>query len=461
MGIPLFEGLQLIEKRRFAEAEALLRRALKRDRRNADLMHYLGVALCQMSRNAEGLGFIRDGLKGRPGDPKRWWMYAAYAHFAGESRRAARAIARAAELMPEDNRLLYNYCNLVRPGLDDPIVALLHGRLASGLSRKEQSYVHYGLAIVHDAAREYETAMDHALAGGAAYGVECNLDPGMVERIIRANTPAALNRAPCGGDPTEAPVFILGMPRSGTTLTEQILGAHPDLFAAGELPAGRTAELLAMSWAQQNLAINDVYEAVARIVPELEAVAAEYHLGLVRNLAPEARYLRFTDKLPENVFRLGLLGRMFPRARIILVRRHPLDTCTSCLMQRFTDVQYSYTNTIPTLAAQYLAYEKVMAHWRAVTPLRLLEVRYESLVAEPEPQIRRILGFLGLPWDPACLSPETQGRMVKTASARQVREGINARSIGRWKRYESRLGPLVAALGGLGQVEEWAAREAA
>lgn len=451
-------GLKHLEGQRFALAETEFRRALKKDPGNPDIEHLIGVAQCQMNRTAEGLARMRAALARTPRDPRRWWAYAVFAYYAGEREVAARAIRRAAELAPDDLVLLYNYCNLVRPAPSDPIVLRLEALRAGGtLCGEALSRVLYALSYVADAAGAHERAMDLALEAGALYGVTCNLDPHSVERILRANTPEALRRRPCGGDPTEAPVFILGMPRSGTTLTEQILGCHPDVFAAGELSGGRTAELLFMSWAQQNLRIGDVYEAVARVPPAVETVAAEHLMGLVRNLAPGRGFRRFTDKLPENVFRVGILGRMFPNARIVVLRRHPLDSCVSCLLNRFNDIQYSFTNTIPALAAQYIAYEKALAHWKRVSPLAIHELRYESLVAEPEPEIRRLLDFLGLPWDPACLAPERHARTVRTASAVQVREAINARAVGRWRRYASRLGPLIEALGGMERIEAWAA----
>lgn len=452
-------GLKLLEQGRFAEADAALSRALKKHRRNPNVLQSLGMARFQTGRTEEGLRLMRKAIGLAPGDAPRWVAYGAYLHYAGRIGEASAAMLKAADMLPNAVIPLYNYCNFARPGLDHPVVERLRGLLEGGeLTASGRSYVRYALAQVCEKNGLYEAAMDHALAGGREYGVECNLDLDGARRTIAANTPAALRRQPCGGDPTEAPVFILGMPRSGTTLTEQILSRHPDVLAAGELSGGRTVELLAMQWAAQNAPIANAHEAVAHIVPEVEEVAAAHHLEIVGNVAAGAAYRRFTDKLPENVFRLGLLGRIFPNARVVVVRRHPLDTCVSCLMKRFNDVQYSYTNSMETLGAQYQAYEAVLEHWREASPLRILELRYESLVADFEPNVRRLVDFLGLDWDPACLSPQDSARMVNTASAGQIREGVNDRSIAKWRRYESRLGPLVEALGGMDRIEAWAAR---
>ncbi len=459
MSLHFRTGLKLLEQGRFSEAETALGRAWRKHRRNPDLLQSLGIAKVQSGRTEEGLALMRQAVGLAPRDGPRWVAYGAHLHYSGHIDAACRAMLRAAELLPSPVIPLYNYCNFARPGLDDPVVGRLQALLAGGeLGREDRSFVHYALAQVLEKNGLYGEAIDEALQGGRAYGVECNLDREGARRIIAANSAAALRRAPCGGDPTEAPVFVLGMPRSGTTLTEQILSRHPAVLAAGELSGGRTVELLAMQWAAQNAPIANAHEAVAHIPPEVEAVAARHCLEIAANTAEGREFSRFTDKLPENVFRLGLLGRIFPNARVVVVRRHPLDACVSCLMKRFNDVQYSYTNTFETLAEQYQAYEMVLEHWREVSPLRIFELRYEDLVADFEPNARALVAFLGLEWDPDCLRPEESARMVNTASAGQIREPINSRSVGKWRRYESRLGPLIDGLGGMDRIEAWAGR---
>ncbi len=451
------EGVTFMGRSQFAEAAACFERALKKDRRNAGLLFYLGACLCNMDETARGLRLLRESLSIKPDEPNRWWNYANFLYFAGELEEAGRVMRRAIDMQPGKVNPMYNYCTMSNAGPDDPIVHRLEARLEDeGLSRLDRSFVHYGLAKVYDRAKQHDRAFEQALLGGAAYGVECNLDDENVERIIRANTREALTRRPCGGNPTEAPVFILGMPRSGTTFTETVLSRHRDVLAAGELSGCRTAEILAMNWAAQNTPISNAFESVRTIVPQVEEVAAQYLLDQVRGFAPGREFRRFTDKLPENVFRLGLISRMFPNARVVVIHRHPLDNCVSCLFQRFNDIQYSYTNTIETLATQYRAYQKVLAHWREVLPLRMHEVVYEDMVADFETHVRRLVSFLDLEWDPACLDPAGSTRAVRTASAAQVREGVNSRSVDKWKRYGARIGPLVEALGGMEQIEAWA-----
>ncbi len=453
---PAQAALAHLDARRYAEAAEVAGRGLKRDRRNADLLYVHGLALCNLGRTSEGLARLRDSLALTPGDGLRWWTYGGFLHFAGDDVAAQRATRRAAVLLPGEVVPLFNICMFGDVGEDDPVVAALHAHLADpALPEEQASFAWYALSRVADRAGRHGEAFDLALKGGAAYGVACGHSEAALAAILRANRPEVLGRSPCGGDPTEAPLFILGMPRSGTTLVESILARHPAVLPCSEMAAGREAELLAMHWAAQNTPIRDAWEAVAWIAPEVEAVAAAHHLGRAHSLAAGRPFARFTDKQPDNSFRLGLLSRMFPNARAIVIRRHPLDTCVSCLMHRFVGISYTYTNTVETLAAEYRAHEAVLAHWRAVRPLRMREIRYEDLVANPEGTTRAMVEFAGLPWDPACLDSRAGSRLVQTASAAQVREGINARSVGRWRRYADRLGPLIEALGGMAQIEAW------
>lgn len=457
-GFRRFEAGQLhFGRAQYAQALVEFERALSKDPKNPALMFYVGACYCSMNENAKGLAILRKSLKLDPTISNHWWNYGSYLYFSGEIEEAKKAMRKTIEMMPGKINPLYNYCNIARPTPDDPVVQEIERRIAEGgMSKIDQSFAYYGLVASYEASKEHEKAFDYAIKGGDAYGVECNLDDENVERIVRANTHEALHRQPCGGDPSEAPVFILGMPRSGTTFTETVLSRHPEVFAAGELGGCRTAEILAMNWAGQNARLSNAFEHVRWIVPEVEEVAASYLMSQVDNLAAGQTYTRFVDKLPENVFRLGLISRMFPNARIIVIHRHPLDNCVSCLFQRFNDIQYSYTNRISTLATQYKAYQRVLAHWREVLPLQILELNYQSLVTDFEPQVRRLLEFLDLPWNDACLDPAGATRTVKTASARQVREGVNTKSVDRWRRYGDRVDPLIEALGGMEQVETWA-----
>jgi tetratricopeptide (TPR) repeat protein len=250
----------------------------------------------------------------------------------------------------------------------------------------------------------------------------------LVDELIAKFTPDFFSRSQGWGEYSEIPVFIVGMPRSGTTLVEQIAASHPDVFGAGELSEiGKIA--------------NSLGELQYHAGP-INAAARE-HLERLRAMSPKA--LRVIDKMPENVVHLGLIALMFPRSRIIFCRRDPRDTCLSCYFQRFTKGN-QFTFDLAECGRHHVHTDGLIAHWLKVLPLRMIEVQYEEVVADLEGQSRRIIDFLGLPWNPACLDFHKTERTVQTASSWQVRQPIYTRSMGRWKNYERHLGMLFEAL---------------
>jgi hypothetical protein len=227
------------------------------------------------------------------------------------------------------------------------------------------------------------------------------------------------------------------MPRSGTTLAEQILASHPQVFGAGELP---TLRQLAEHDGTYPPGPNDPMPSRAAI-----AQLGSRYLGRVARLAQG--HTRLVDKMPTNFFYAGVIAAALPGARIIHCRRDPVDTCLSCYTKQFAGGQiFSYEQN--ELGQFYQGYLKLMAHWRAVLPAeRFLEVDYEAVVDDLEGQARRLVDFVGLPWDEDCLRFHDTRRMVRTASVMQVRQPIYRSSKGRWHAYAAHLQPLLAALG--------------
>jgi LPS sulfotransferase NodH len=243
------------------------------------------------------------------------------------------------------------------------------------------------------------------------------------------------------GDPSELPVFIVGMPRSGSTLVEQVLASHPRVFGAGEISDfGRETRNI---WSPE--AAERFPEAAASATPEqLGALAARYLAGL-RARSPSAG--RITDKALVNFQFVGLIHLIFPRARIIHIRRDPIDTCLSAFSKLFTQAQ-SHTFDLGELGRYYRAYAALMAHWRRVLPDgAMLELDYERLVADFEPQARRLIDHVGLAWDDRCAAFHQTHRTVRTASAAQVREPLYQSAVGRSAPYRALLAPLIEALG--------------
>jgi Flp pilus assembly protein TadD len=294
------------------------------------------------------------------------------------------------------------------------------------------------IAKAFDDLGEYEQAIRHIGRANVVRKTLSTFDrgalAGFVDALIGLYTPQFLARREPRGDPSEQPVLIVGMPRSGTTLTEQILSSHPAVAGAGELSF----------WPGRDPLLGGGLDD-ARLGATQSAVARDC-LALLKRLAPGA--VRVIDKNPYNFFCLGLFHIVFPRGRIVHCRRHPIDTCLSIVSTHLNprgDVPFDFDD----LAFYYRQYQRLMDHWRVTLQAdRFFEVDYEAVVADPETQSRALVASLGLDWDPACLRPEDNRRVVRTSSAWQVRQPIYRASLERWRRYEPWLGALSELLPG-------------
>jgi hypothetical protein len=244
-----------------------------------------------------------------------------------------------------------------------------------------------------------------------------------------------------GGAPGYAPIFIVGLPRTGTTLLERVLGNHPCVRNRGELPdLGAQAR-----WLADHACATPMDATLARRLRQGDhALLGEryaQHIGLA---AGDAR--RPTDKNPDNYCLVGSILKALPDARVLHMRREPMDACFSSLKELFGLSAHAWSYDFADLAAHHGQYRRLMAHWHAVAPGRILDVDYESLVAAPEAEARRILAFCGLPDSPGMADVAGNRSAVATASSVQVRKPIHARNVGGWRRYEAQLAPLAARL---------------
>jgi tetratricopeptide (TPR) repeat protein len=241
---------------------------------------------------------------------------------------------------------------------------------------------------------------------------------------------------------SDVPVFIVGMPRSGTTLTEQILAAHPDVFAAGEIESLDRIAGLATQISPAREAFPLAILKMTRAGAEL--VGRRYVEDLIKLSSNKSK--RITNKMPHNFELLGLIATTMPDAKIIHCRREPLDTCLSCWTKNFNDA-HGYNRSLTDLGQYYRGYTELMAHWRETLPIPMLEIDYEDYPRDLEGTARKIVDFVGLDWDPRCLEFHTVDRTVRTASQWQVRQPIYSTSVQRWRNYVSHLEPLIEALG--------------
>jgi hypothetical protein len=314
------------------------------------------------------------------------------------------------------------------------------------LSPREQCWVHFALAKSYDDIGEQDRGFAHLLEGNAAKRRQIEYhearELGAMDRIREVFTAGLMDAWIGPGDPSDLPVFIVGMPRSGTTLVEQVLASHHAVFGAGERPdLALTVERLT-----ERMGSLPFPEAVWTLSgAELHQIGTAY-VAALRMLAPDAR--RITDKMPANFRFAGLIPLILPRARIIHVVREPVDTCLSCFSKVFEGEQrFSYD--LGELGRFHRAYQRLMAHWRTVLPANvLLEVNYEDMVGDLETAARRIVAHCGLPWDEACLEFHKTSRAVHTASVTQVRQPIYRGSVGRWRPDAALLRPLLEALSG-------------
>jgi tetratricopeptide (TPR) repeat protein len=324
---------------------------------------------------------------------------------------------------------------------------------ASKLRDAASAALHNGLAHYHDGRRDYGRAAEHArLANERQWthrqrrGWEYDPDEfdTYIDGMAELFDAAFFRRVDGWGIPDTRLVFIVGMPRSGTTLTEQILSCHPQVLGLGERDfASRALHRLGALVGDRTSLLASLHAATPKAVRH---VAEEYLATIERSMQRERKpdALRVVDKLPDNYSLLGWLVMLFPGVRIVHCRRDPRDVAVSCWMTQFAKIRWACN--IEHLSRRIRAYLRLMEHWRRVLPVPMLEVDYESTVADTETVARRMLAHLDLPWDPACLRHAEADRLVRTASVTQVRQPVYRGSVGRWRRYERFLGPLFREL---------------
>jgi tetratricopeptide (TPR) repeat protein len=391
-------------------------------------------ALLAGGREPEAERILRITLAREPHNPAALDLLGNTLADAGRFEEARACFLRAIERAPRLAGSFYDVarcCRIERQDFD--LIERMRAALPSRvLDPSQRSRVHLALGKAADDLGDYEEAMRQFDAAEKLRNGIVRFDlaafEARVDRMMRLFTPDAFARAASAGGEDPTPVLIIGMPRSGTTLVEQILSAHPQVAAGGELPF----------WNERGSG----WEQVGGGEPgaELLAASAREYLRVLRALAPARK--RVTDKMPFNFQWAGLVHAAFPRATIIRCRRSPIDTALSIHQTHF-----SHRMTFPTggaaLVGYMRAYERLCTHWRGVLPPeRFIEIDYETLVAEPEPVIRRMLVSCGLEWDEACLRPDRNERMVRTASKWQARQPIYRTAVARWRAYEPWLGPL-------------------
>jgi tetratricopeptide (TPR) repeat protein len=353
---------------------------------------------------------------------------------AGQFAEATACLDRAIALDPERISAYHDLVHSKRvTEADRPLLAQMAALIErDGFTDHERTLLHFALGKAFDDLAAYEQAIRHFDAGNRLERAGLSFDreqlADRIDRLIAGFTAEFFAANTALGSDYSTPVLILGMPRSGTTLVEQIVSSHPKVGAAGELTF----------WNDRDAALADAR--TSYLEPNAARALADDYIALLRRVSPTA--LRVTDKMPFNFLHIGLIRQVFPNAFIVHCRRNPVDTCLSIYFTRFATRQ-AFAYDRGDLVFYYRHYARLMAHWRQVLPPdRFLEVDYEHLIANREKVTHRLIAFLGLDWDEACLRPEDNPRLVKTASLWQARQPVYDTAVERWRRYEPWLGEL-------------------
>jgi hypothetical protein len=373
----------------------------------------------------------------------------------GDFEAAGESFRMAIKLKPDDTEALYGLSQNHKFKEETELVRQMLSHYAGGqLSQPAREFVCFGLAKVYSDLGQSQQAMHFCVEANwlAQRPYDAEAPRAELVELRRMTASGAFRHLTASGVASAAPVFIVGMPRSGTTLVEGILARHPAVHAGGEMLHMVDVEHALLNWARHNRAFAGGPQGMLERIPaEFFSRNAEAVLKRIETAAGRPVPV-FTDKLPENSQRLGLISLLFPKARVIYVRRHALDCCISNLFQRFA-LGHGFAFRQDLLGERYRQVTETMRLWKQAIDLPIMDVSYEALVSDPEPSIRRIVAFAGLDWDVSCLTPERATRRIMTASQWQVKQPINRQSVDRWRAYEAWIQPLIAALGGLDWIE--------
>ena len=429
-------GSAFRELAKLDEAEASYRRALAIRADSSEILTNLGVVQRLQGRADEAEASLRRALSIDPGATPTITSLAELYADRGQFAEAENLYKKAYAGHPESAQAWAGLAALRKMTSDDSAWIKEAQRIAQRpLRPRDEAHLRYAMGKFFDDVQDYEQAfVSYRRANEIAKAYSPPHDRQHLARTFEFTTRLYdrewLDRAKVTSNSSSRPIFIVGMPRSGTSLAEQILASHPAVFGAGELSFWKTASLQVGSAALESGFDGSV----------LAKLADEY-LQLLTGLSLDAS--RVVDKMPANFAHLGMIHAALPNARFIHMRRNPIDTCLSIYFQNF-HVAHSYANDLEDLAHYHHEYQLLMQHWRSILPpSAILEVPYEALVADQETWSRKMLDFVGLPWDPACIDFHQTNRRVSTFSKWQVRQKISKTSVERWRNYAPFVGPLM------------------
>lgn len=436
-------GIMLKEYGHLEKAEANLQVALQHYPDDPELRVELGLLLLDTGQRREAVQHLRRVLERHPDDADACARLAQVSERQGEYEMGYTLLRPLLERRTDSVNVALAYAVLARHlGHQEQAIALLERLLQAGKTANERKAMYFALGKIYDETKNYDRAFLH-------YKSANDLEPRKLDikwmgqkfdELISVFSAENIARRPRASNKSRLPVFIVGMPRSGTSLIEQILASHGDVYGAGELPDLTNVVTSLPEVLGSKLLYPHCVEILKR--KHLDEMA-QRHLAKLASFSAQAT--RVTDKLPHNFLHLGMIDMLFPGARVIHCMRDPIDTCLSIYSLPF-NATHPYASDLANLGAHYRRYQELMAHWKKVLRIPILEVQYEDLVANQEEVTRKMVDFCGLKWDESCLRFYESERSVVTFSYDQVRRPLYKKSVARWKNYEQYLGPLITAL---------------
>jgi tetratricopeptide (TPR) repeat protein len=438
-----------LRRNNLVAAEQAVRMAIQQEPDNHDALTVMGQILHETDRYDEAIEVLEKALKSRPEHPEALNFYGVALKSVGRLDEARETILKALKL----NDAMYGaYANLndlvdFSEGPGEALFNRMEAIFESAPNPEADQFLplHFAYAKALDDRGQHEKALEHYITGGKMKRAQLEYKEsetfGFFDSIREAFPKEVFENRKWAGLDDDRPVFIVGMPRSGSTLVEQILSSHPGVYGAGEVKHLSRA----LGQLRDRFPSLPKYpEMAGKMTPAQFELAAKSYQKALENGAGDAK--RITDKLLTNYFFLGLINLLFPKAKVIHTRRDPVDTCLSGFTKLFKDdMPHSYDLT--ELGHYYGKYREIMEHWEKVLPEGvLITVQYEDVVADTEKEAKRLIEFLGLPWDKKCVDFHKSDRPVKTASVAQVRKPIYKTSVKRWKKYGEGLQPLVEAV---------------
>lgn len=443
-------AIVLYKQNRYGEAGEVLEQVLAQDPAHTSSRNLLAATLGRIGDYDEALALYGELTGTFPDHAKLWMSYGHLLKTVGRLEESIAAYRRALAAEPHLGEVWWSLANLKTVTFDDADIAAMEAALGAEVSDEDAFHLHFALGKAYGDRKAAADSFRHYAAGNALRSRELAYEPDattqQVDRVIEVLTPAFLARHQGVGNPAPDPIFILGLPRAGSTLLEQILASHSAVEGTMELP-----DIPAIAMREAKAAAGGDPRDWPGVVA---AMPAERFTELGAEFLERTRVQRKTgkafyiDKLPNNWSYAGFIHLILPNARIIDARRNPLDCCFSNFRQHFAKGQ-AFSYSLDHIGRYYADYVRAMDHYDRVLPGRIHRVIHERLLDDPEGEVRAMLAYLGLPFEEACMEFHRNTRAVRTASSEQVRRPINRDGVGQWEPYAQWLGPLRAALGDL------------